>query len=112
MSKPNICDFRKAVRKMFKDTIDDVNIPPSQYPIIISLAMKGRSSRQRFEIKKIAKKMFGIDAKSTYIGDKLYGAFIPMVQNSDGSLTPIDELGREVKQDDIIVMRKGRWDTD
>jgi len=32
MSKPNIYDFRKAVRKMFKDTIDDVNIPPSQYP--------------------------------------------------------------------------------
>ena len=87
LSKLNIYDFRKAVRKMFKDTINDVNIPPSQYPIMVTLAMKRRTSRQRFEIKKIAKEMFGIDAKSKYIGDKLYGAFIPMVQNSDDSLT-------------------------
>lgn len=111
MAKMDIKKFRELVRKMFKNTIDDVNIPPSQYPIMVTLAMKRRTSRQRFEIRKIAKEMLGVDDKTVSLTQKMYGAFTPMIQNSDGSLTPVDELGREIGKNDIIVIRRGKWDT-
>ena len=108
MAKIKIDDFRELVIKMFEEALNDPKIHPSTYPVMVTLAMKDRTEKESFEIRKIAKQILGVDDETVSLTQKMYDNFTPMVQNSDGTFTPVDELGREITKDDVIVIKRGK----
>ena len=106
-----IKQFKKLTRESFERIIKDTNISPSDYHKFALMTLnKARTSRERFEVRKLASEILGVDRPLVSPKEKLYGSLTPMVKNKDGSFTPVDELNREITKDDEIVIKRGSWD--